>query len=128
MSVAIRQGQFWWVDDNVIVFPEERDRTPHKGRGCIVVEGNESLDMGGKRVQIVPTSSQTHLKGVYDVIIPSPPLPGGAEYVALIQHVQPILRHELTSLCIPLKDEWTDRILAAILKSLGITVGEEIPF
>src|SRR5207248_9113625 len=97
------------------------DRQPHDTRGCIIVEGNESLALRGKRVQIVPTSSQIDRKGRYDVLIPSPPLPGGSEYVALVQHLQPILRDDLESLVVPLKQEWVDKVLAASILALGIT-------
>jgi hypothetical protein len=121
MNVLLKQGQFHWVRDDVIVFPEERGREPHDRRGCIIVEGDESLALGGKRVQIVPTSSQIDRKGRYDVLIPSPPLPGGGAYVALVQHLQPILRDELESLVVPLKQEWVDRVLAASILALGIT-------
>lgn len=120
--MPLRQGQFWWVKDNVVVFPEEPDREPHTSRGCMIIEGDESLGYGGKRVQIIPTSSQTHLKDRYDVIIPSPPLPGGAEYVALVQHLQPILREHLKDLVVPLNPDWVERIMAAHLKSLAIEV------
>jgi PemK-like, MazF-like toxin of type II toxin-antitoxin system len=125
MAIGLAQGQFHWVKDEVIVFPEDRDREPHESRGCIIVEGNESLARGGKRVQVVPTSSQTHRKDKYDVVIPSPPLPGGAECLALVQHLQPILREDLKSLVVPLKREWVDKVLAAHLLALGIVVEPE---
>jgi hypothetical protein len=124
MPPVIRQGQFWWVNDEVVMFPEDRERSPHPSRGCVILEGNESLDRGGKRVQIIPTSSQTQYKEEYDVVISSPPLPGGAEYIALVQHLQPILRSDLKNLCVPLKDEWLNKILAAHLRSLGIDATE----
>jgi mRNA-degrading endonuclease toxin of MazEF toxin-antitoxin module len=125
MAIGLAQGQFHWVKDEVIVFPEDRDREPHESRGCIIVEGNESLALGGKRVQVVPTSSQTHRKDKYDVVIPSPPLPGGVECVALVQHLQPILREDLKSLVGPLNREWVDKVLAAHILALGIVVEGE---
>lgn len=114
-----RQGQFWWVADAAIAFPEERDRDPHHTRGCIVIEGDESLARGGARVLVVPTSSQTDRKETYDVIVPHPPAPN-YECVALVEHVQPILRSDLTNLVCRLADPWPDRILAAVLSMLGV--------
>jgi mRNA-degrading endonuclease toxin of MazEF toxin-antitoxin module len=84
-----------------------------------VVEGDESLDRGGVRVLIVPTSSQTDRKETYDVVIPHPPAPQ-YECVALVEHVQPILRSDLKNLVCRLPDEWADRVLAAVLAVLGI--------
>lgn len=114
-----RQGQFWWVDDGVIAFPASRGREPHRSRGCIVIEGDESLDRGGVRVLVVPTSSQTDRKERYDVVIPHPPAPN-YECVALVEHVQPILRSDLQNLVGRLPNEWADRVLASVLAVLGV--------
>ena len=125
VDVTISQGQLWWAKDEVIVFPESRDREPHESRGCIVIEGNPSLGHGAKRVLVVPTSTRTDLKDVYDVVIPSPPAPGGRDVVALVSHVQPILREDLKHLVGPLKGEWVDRILAAALAVLDVEVAAD---
>ena len=119
-----RQGQFWWVDDAVIVFPENRERDPKDSRGCILVEGDASLARGGARVIIVPTSTRTDLKDVYDVVIPSPPAPMW-ECVALVEHVQPIRRSDLKNLVGPLPGEWPDKVLAALLLALGVEAQPE---
>lgn len=120
----IRQGHFYWVDDEAIFFPEEPEREPHPTRGCIVIEGDESLRHGAARVLVVPTSTDVARKDVYDVIIPSPPMPR-AECVALVGHVQPILRSDLRNLVQPLPGEWVDRVLAAMVGVLGLPIEEE---
>jgi len=136
-SVNLSQGQFHWVRDDVIVLPEDREREPHASRGCVIVEGDESLALGSPVIQIIPTSSQTSRKGPYDVLLPSPPLPGdGGEYVALVRHLQPIRRDELKSFVVPLPRELVDKMLAAHLLALGVkaeqagedTEAEDIPF
>lgn len=124
MPPQIRQGQFWWVADEAIAFPEDRGRDPHPNRGCIVVEGDASLARGGVRVLVVPTSSQTDRKSTYDVVIPHPPAPN-YECVALVEHVQPILRTELTNLVARLPAEWADRVLAGVLLVLGVEAQAE---
>lgn len=124
MPASPRQGQFWWVRDEAIAFPEHREREPHPTRGCIVVEGDESLARNGARILIVPTSSQTDRKEMYDVVIPHPPAPN-YECVALVEHVQPILRSELTNLVGRLADPWPDRVLAGVLAVLGIVAEPE---
>jgi mRNA-degrading endonuclease toxin of MazEF toxin-antitoxin module len=125
MPPQIRQGQFWWVDDTVVIFPEEREREPHTtNRGCIVVEGDAALARGGLRVLVVPTSGQTERKDTYDVVIPHPPAPQ-YECVALVEHVQPILRADLKNLVAPLPDIWIDRVLAGLLLALGVEVVED---
>jgi mRNA-degrading endonuclease toxin of MazEF toxin-antitoxin module len=129
-----RQGQFWWISDEAIAFPENRDRESHPTRGCIVIEGDESLARGGARVLVVPTSSQTDRKDVYDVVIPHPPAPN-YECVALVEHVQPVLRSDLTNLVARLPDPWPDRVLAAVLAVFGVVPepepdpqADDIPF
>jgi mRNA-degrading endonuclease toxin of MazEF toxin-antitoxin module len=114
-----RQGQFWWVTDEAIAFPESREREAHPTRGCIVIEADASLDRGGARVLVVPTSSQTDRKDVYDVVIPHPPAPNHP-CVALVEHVQPILRSDLRNLVMRLPQPWSDRVLAALLAVLGV--------
>ncbi|SRR6266496_3362558 len=114
-----RQGQFWWVADEAIAFPEDREREPHLTRGCIVIEGDSSLDRGGARVLVVPTSSQTDRKDTYDVVIPHPPAPNYA-CVVLVEHVQPLLRSDLRNLVMRLPQPWADRVLAALLAVLGV--------
>jgi mRNA-degrading endonuclease toxin of MazEF toxin-antitoxin module len=136
MPPYVKQGQFWWVADQAIAFPEDRDRDPHENRGCIIVEGDASLARGGVRVLVVPTSSQTDRKDTYDVVIPHPPAPN-YECVALVEHVQPILRTDLNNLVGPLPPEWADGVLAGVLLVLGVeaqpeadepVADDEIPF
>jgi mRNA-degrading endonuclease toxin of MazEF toxin-antitoxin module len=124
MPPQVKQGQFWWVDDKVIAFPEDRDREPHTSRGCIIVEGDASLNRGGVRVLVVPTSSQTDRKDIFDVVIPHPPAPTYA-CVALVEHVQPILRADLTNLVGPLPEEWADKVLGGVLLALGVEAQPE---
>jgi hypothetical protein len=121
-GIPLRQGQFWWVEDGAIDFPENPERDPHPTRGCIIIEGDTSLDRGGLRVLIVPTSSDTSRKDANDVVIPNPPAPR-VECVALIGHVQPILRSNLKSLVQKLPDEWTDKLLLGVITLLDLEAG-----
>lgn len=124
----LRQGQFWWINDEAIAFPANREGEPHQSRGCIIVQGDAMLDLGHPVVLVVPTSSQTDRKEAYDLVLPSPPVPG-AECVVLIAHVQPVLRTDLVNMVSRLPDQWAHAVLAAILQFLGVTVedgeGEE---
>lgn len=109
--LPLTQGQFCWVNDVAIAFPESREREPHSRRGCVVIEGQKSLDAEGLRVVVVPTSSNTSRKDTFDVVIPSPPAPI-SECVALVAHVQPILRSDITDLVRKLSPEWSTEFLA----------------
>lgn len=121
-GIRLRQGQFWWVEDNAIDFPENPQRDPHPTRGCIIIEGDTSLDRGGLRVLIVPTSSDTSRKDANDLVIPHPPAPQ-VECVALIGHVQPILRSNLRSLVQKLPDGWIDKLLLGVIALLDLEAG-----
>jgi mRNA-degrading endonuclease toxin of MazEF toxin-antitoxin module len=116
--LPLRQGQIHWVRDEAIAFPENEGREHKPTRCCIILEGAESLKQGTARVLVVPTSTRTDLKDVYDVIIPSPPAP--AECVALVGHTQPILRSELTNLIQQLPAEHVQALLAAVLLVIGV--------
>jgi|GEM_PF-5817641 mRNA-degrading endonuclease toxin of MazEF toxin-antitoxin module len=119
MAVGLMQGQFHWVRDDVIVFPEDRDREPHVSRGCVIIEGDESLADGSPTIEVIPTSSQIERKGRYDVVIPSPPVPQPG-CVALVRLLQPILRSDLKSLVTQLDPEWVQQLLAAHLLAIGV--------
>jgi mRNA-degrading endonuclease toxin of MazEF toxin-antitoxin module len=121
-GIPLRQGQFWWVEDDAIDFPENPERDPHSSRGCIIIEGDTSLDRGGLRVLVVPTSSDTSRKDVNDLVIPHPPAPQ-VECVALIGHVQPILRSNLKNLVQKLPDEWIDKMLLGVITLLDLEAG-----
>jgi mRNA-degrading endonuclease toxin of MazEF toxin-antitoxin module len=119
----MRQGQVWQISDEAVEFAQNRGRIPHEtDRGCVIIEGNESLARGSPTVLIVPTSSQTHLKDTYDVLVPHPPAPN-QDCVALVEHPMTVLRSDLTFLVQPIGDEYLRQILFGLVAKLGIKVG-----
>ena len=121
-TIQMRQGQFWQISDEAVEFAENRGRIPHDtDRGCVIIEGNASLDRGGSTVLIVPTSSQVHLKNTYDVLIPSPPAPN-KDCIALVEHPMTVLRSDLTYLVQPIGDPYMRQILFGLVTKLGIEI------
>lgn len=120
-TIQMRQGQFWQLADEAVEFAENRGRLPHEAdRGCVIIEGNESLHRGRVTVTVVPTSSQTHLKDTYDVFIPHPPAPN-KDCIALVEHPMTVLRSDLTYLVQPLGNDYLRQILYGMVTKLGIT-------
>ena len=93
-----------------------------------MVESDANLALGGVRVLIVPTTSQMDRKERLDVVISCPPAPQ-RECLALIGHVQPVLRSDLQHLVQRLPDDWLDRILAALIEFIGVPIepGDDEP-
>jgi hypothetical protein len=93
---VLRQGQYWQLRDEAVEFAENRGRLVHEAdRGCVVIEGDESLNLGGARVLVLPTSSQTRFQEQYDVLLPHPPAPN-RDCVVLVGHPMSVMRDDLS--------------------------------
>ncbi|MDY0341401.1 MAG: type II toxin-antitoxin system PemK/MazF family toxin [Coriobacteriia bacterium] len=125
---VIAPGQVYQLHDEDISFPEtsaerKQGKGTHDSRYAIVVQGDDSLtDPTHARVLVVPTSASSldrDPKPRYGI----PILRGNgnvpSDCLALVDHVQPVLKVRLKNLCGPLEPATYEQVQAVLLRVLG---------
>ena len=127
-SRTIRPGHVYQLPDSVISFPEanlprQDGKGVHVSRYAIVVQADESLDdPTHKRVIVVPTSeSSLHRKVKPRYGIPLDKGDGNlpTDCLALVDHVQPVLKTHLKHYCGELSAKKFEELQAVLLLILG---------
>ena len=124
----LHPGQVYQVFDEDVHFPEtdeerKKSKGVHASRYAVVVQADDSLrDPAHARVLIVPTSESSLAKGVkprYGIKLSRGDGNLPSDCLALVDHIQPVLKVRLKNLCGELKPASFEEIQAVLLKILG---------
>ena len=127
-SRELRPGQVYQLPDSDIHFPEteeerQRGKGVHTSRFAIVVQADESLsDPTHSRVLVVPTSASSLGRGIKPRFgIPIKCGDGNlpSDCLALVDHVQAVLKVRLTHYCGELTPVTFEQVQAVLLTILG---------
>lgn len=127
-SRVIRPGQVYQLHDEDIHFPETEDERKsgkgvHESRYAVVVQADESLsDPTHTRVLIVPTSASSldrDPKPRYGIPIMRGDGNVPSDCLALVDHIQPVLKVRLKNFCGELKPATFEQVQAVLLRILG---------
>jgi mRNA-degrading endonuclease toxin of MazEF toxin-antitoxin module len=127
-SRDIQAGQVFQLPDEDIHFPETEDERKrgkgvHKFRFAVVIQADESLsDPTHTRVLVIPTSEsslQKDPKPRYGIPITRGDGNLPSDCLALVDHVQPVLKARLTNYCGELDPNTFEQLQAVLLRILG---------
>lgn len=127
-SRDIRPGQVYQLHDEDVHFPEtEQERAAGKGvhesRYAVVVQDDQSLsDPTHKRVLIVPMSASSlgrDPKPRYGIPVMRGDGNVPSDCLALVDHIQPVLKVRLKNYCGEMKPKTYEQVQAVLLRILG---------